>query len=72
MLLPCGRFKDRPCRALFFLRLGYPGFGRPFRATHPGLWMDRPYRGWTPFARAASGVGGELTVYNPEGWTPFA
>ena len=47
MLLPCGRFKDRPCRALFFLYLGYPGFGRPFRATHPGLWKDRPYRGST-------------------------
>ena len=25
--------------------VAYPGFGRPFRATHPGLCRDRPYRG---------------------------
>ena len=67
MLLPCGRFKDRPCRALFFLYLGYPGFGRPFRATHPGLWKDRPYRGCAPPAQAEYEVEGKLTVYTPEG-----
>ena len=67
MLRLCGRFKDRPCRALFFLYLGYPGFGRPFRATHPGLWMDRPYRGWAPPELAECGVEGNLTVYTPIG-----
>ena len=26
--------------------MAYPGFGCPCRATHPGLWRDRPYRGF--------------------------
>ena len=39
--------------------MAYPGFGRPCRATHPGLWRGRPYgalssrsyglpRAWSP------------------------
>ena len=30
--------------------MAYPGFGRPCRATHPGLWRDRPYRGFAPLS----------------------
>jgi len=34
--------EGRPCRALGSYSLCYPGFGRPYRATHPGLWWGRP------------------------------
>ena len=36
--------------SLFFNSLRYPGFGCPCRATHPGLWRDRPYRGFAPLS----------------------
>ena len=53
----------------------YPGFGRPCRATHPGLWRDRPYRGFAPLSTSweeASGgippspLGGRL--YSDASW----
>ena len=40
--------EGRPCRAVFLIPLAYPGFGRPFRAAHPGLCWGRPYRGLAP------------------------
>ena len=33
-----GRLRGRPCRASLYGGLPNPGFGRPCRATHPGLW----------------------------------
>ena len=33
-----GRLRGRPCRASLCGGLPNPGFGRPYRATHPGLW----------------------------------
>ena len=34
--------KGRPCRALGLWARTNPGFGRPCRATHPGLWKGSP------------------------------
>ncbi len=60
-----GLLRGRPCRASLYGGLINPGFGRPCRATHPGLW------GWVAPIGACSAVGASpgLQSRSPAGVT---
>ena len=45
--------------------MAYPGFGRPCRATHPGLWRGRPYRALSLSSYGLPRVWSPLQGYAP-------
>ena len=52
--------KGRPCRASGLWARANPGFGRPYRATHPGLWEGSPLQGF-----------GIVDTSEPRVWSPL-